>query len=205
MPDKELSKTTGMVFTKNRLEALVDGIFGFSLTLLVVNLSIPRGADLSELGKLLIGQLNGFFAYAISFLLLATFWIAHHRQFHYIRHTDIRHIWINILMLLFVAFMPFSTSLLANYAGTLSDIIFGGNLMVLGMLLTANWIYATDKYRLVEQELDRNIIIRGIRRTFVTIGVAALAMVISIFYPVQSSFIYLLILLLFLTPPFRNR
>lgn len=41
MPDKELFGTTGLVLTKNRLEALVDGIFGFSMTLLVVNLTIP--------------------------------------------------------------------------------------------------------------------------------------------------------------------
>lgn len=92
-------------------------------------------------------------------------------------------------MLLFVALMPFSTSILANYTSNLSAIVFGGNLIVLGLLLMVNWIYATAKYRLVEPELDRDIIARGLRRTLVTIGVSALAVVISIFFPVQSSFV----------------
>ena len=46
MPEKEQSETNGLILTRNRLEALVDGIFGFSMTLLVVNLSLP--ADLSH-------------------------------------------------------------------------------------------------------------------------------------------------------------
>jgi uncharacterized membrane protein len=194
-----------MILTKNRLEALVDGIFGFSMTLLVVNLAIPKGSPLSQLGNLLYDQINGFIAYIISFLLLASFWIAHHRQFHYIKHTDGLHIWINILMLLFVALMPFSTSLLANYTSTLSQVIFSGNLIFLGLLLTLNWVYATRKHRLVEPGLDRQIVVRAWRRTIATIFVAVLAMVLSFFYPLQSSYIYLLIFLIFLAPPFRRR
>ena len=106
-------------------------------------------------------------------------------------------------MLMFVALMPFSTSLLSNYASTLSQIFFGANLMALGLMLMANWVYATGKHRLVEMDLDRRIIIRGFRRILATISVAALAMIISVFYPMESSFVYLLILIIFLTPPFR--
>ena len=106
---------------------------------------------------------------------------------------------------MFVALMPFSTSALANYASTLAQIIFSGDLIVLGLLLMANWIYATGKHRLVDPDLDQGTITKGIRRTLVTIGVAALTIIVSIFYPVQSSFTYFLILIIFLLPPFRHR
>ena len=205
MSNEEPPQSTVPVLTTHRLEALVDGIFGFAMTLLAVNLTIPRGAEPSELGKILLGQLNGFYAYAISFLLLASFWLAHYRQFQHIKRTDGKHIWINILLLLFVVLMPFSTSLQANYSNTISDIFFGGNLMALGILLLANWVYATGGYRLVEQELDQSLIKIGLRRMIVTPVVTAVAMAVSVFYPHQSSIIYLLILFVIVTPPFRYR
>ena len=53
--------------------------------------------------------------YAISFIVLAIFWIAHHILFHYVRHVDRRLLWINMAFLLLVTFVPFSTDLLGDH------------------------------------------------------------------------------------------
>lgn len=86
--------------TTHRLEALADGIFAIAMTLLVLNLALPEsGKGLAELRSLLLGQLDKFFSYAVSFILLAILWVRHHEQFHYIKRTDGRHLWINVFFL----------------------------------------------------------------------------------------------------------
>ncbi len=205
MVEKEPSRSTGLILTKQRLETLVDGIFAIAMTLLVVNLFIERGAPPSELGRILTGQLSSFYAYAIGFLLLASFWVAHHRQFHHIRYTNSTHIWINIFMLMFVALIPFSASTLANYLSVTSEVFFAGNLMALGLLLMANWNYATRGRRLIDPDLDEATIKRNLRRTMVVPIVAAAVIGLSFLYPERSFYGYIVILVVMLTPPFRNR
>ena len=204
MANKDANNNFRLTLPKQRLETLVDGIFAIATTLLVINLFIPKGAAYSELDEILSGQLSSFYAYIISFLLLASFWVAHHRQFHYIRHTNTTHIWINISMLLFVALMPFSASTLANYLTITSQVIFAANLMVLGLLLMANWIYATRGHRLVEPDLDVKTIKWNLRRAIVVPVVAAIVMGLSTVYPEQSLYGYIVIFVVFATPSFRN-
>jgi len=191
---EEHQRGSRLELTTGRIQALVDGIFGFSMTLLVVNLTIPKGLSSGELGATLSGQGRNFYAYALSFLLLATFWVAQHRQSHYFRRSDSRHVWITILMLLFVALMPFSTSLLANYAGTeIAGLVFGGNLTVLGLVSAANWLYATSRRRLVSPDLDQHIVNSDLTRSLVVSGVSATSMVVSVFYAQGSGWVYLVI------------
>jgi len=74
--------------TTHRIEALTDGIFAIAMTLLVLNLALPETGNGPELHKLLIGQTHKFFSYALSFLLLALYWVLHHRQFHFIHNRN---------------------------------------------------------------------------------------------------------------------
>ena len=205
MPEKSSGKPR-FVLTTRRIEALADGIFAFAMTLLVLSLTLPDATQTKlSLSQLLAGQWPKFFNYALSFLLLAIFWIVHHQQFHVIRRTDRLHVWINVGILMFVALMPFSASILANYLTVTSEVFFAGNLMALGLLLMANWIYATKGCRLIAPELDEETIKRNLRRAMVTPIVAAAVMGLSIPYPERSFYAYILILVVLLTPRFRNR
>jgi uncharacterized membrane protein len=205
LPEKRPTKDFGLILSKQRLETLIDGIFAIAMTLLVINLFIPRDSAPTALGKILFEQLSGFYAYIISFLLLASFWVAHHRQFHYIKHTDNTHIWINVFMLLFIALTPFSASTLANYLSLTADLFFAVNLMALGLILLANWVYVAKRLALTETLLDKDIYKKNIRRAMVVPVVAALVMVLSIFFPERSFYGYIIIFIVLLTPPFRNK
>ena len=68
----------------HRIEALTDCIFAFAMTLLVFTLILPDAVGQSniELPRLLSGQAHKFLNYFFSFLILAVFWIMHHKQFH---------------------------------------------------------------------------------------------------------------------------
>ena len=89
-----MSYETGL--SKNRIEALTDGIFAVVMTLLVLDISIPQIASShydigsvaagSELLQRLFDLWPKVLSFGISFIILAIYWMAHHRQFHYIKH-----------------------------------------------------------------------------------------------------------------------
>jgi uncharacterized membrane protein len=205
MPE-ERSYKPRFVLTTRRIEALADGIFAIAMTLLVLTLTLPDATQTElSLSQLLADQWPKFFNYALSFLLLAIFWIVHHQQFHVIRRTDRRHVWINIGILMFVALMPFSTDVVGNYEHeTLAELLFSANLLVLGLLFLLNWWYACWNHRLVDPDLDRETIVGGIRRNCVTPVVAAISMVLSLFVPRWGLMVYMLIPFIHLLPWFRH-
>jgi uncharacterized membrane protein len=205
MPEKSAGNPRFMLTTR-RIEALADGIFAIAMTLLVLTLTLPDMAQTKlSLSQLLADQWPKFFNYALSFVLLAIFWIVHHQQFHVIRRTDRGHIWINIGILMFVALMPFSTDIAGDYSDeTLAELVFSANLLILGLLFLLNWWYACRNHRLVDPDLSRETIVGGMRRGCITPVVAALSMVLSLFIPRWGLMVYMLIPIIQLHPWFRH-
>jgi uncharacterized membrane protein len=75
----------------------------------------------------------------ISFIILAIYWRGHHRQFHYIKHSDGVLVWTNIMFLMAVSFLPFSTSILGEYIDQhISVFIYGGNSIVIALCFIFN-------------------------------------------------------------------
>jgi len=193
--------------TTHRIEGLADGIFAIAMTLLVLNLALPEtGKGLAEVHSLLFGQIDKFLNYALSFVLLAVFWIRHHQQFHLIKRTDGKHLWINIYFFMFVGLIPFSTTLVGRYSkDSLAEVFFASNIFMLAMLLRWSWVYATNQHRLVDRSLDPQQIALEKKRGVVTMLVAASAMGLAFVDPRISSFVYLLIPILQGVVKYRHR
>ncbi len=193
--------------TTHRLSNLVDGIFTFAMTLLVLTIDLPTTMNLSGglLHQELFNQWQDIFNYALSFILLATFWMTHHVGFHNIKRTDSRLIWINIFTMLFVVLVPYATSLLGDYTGDwLVEIIFALDLFLIGLGFWSNWAYATYKHRLVDPGLSEARIARGRRRGLVVPIVSLVAMVLALLLPGYSAYAYISIPIFLSLKPFRN-
>lgn len=128
-----------------RLETLADGIFAIAMTLLVLSIEAPSpgtitsSLDFQNYVNELIPQMS---VYALSFILLGSFWLNHH-IFFLIKKTNTRLVWVNILWLMMVVLVPFSTSLIGSYSQyPLSEIIFGINMFLIGVLYLLNLLYA---------------------------------------------------------------
>ena len=196
--------------TTHRIEALTDGIFAIAMTLLVLNLSLPEMetglTQTAEVHNLLIGQMHKFFNYALSFVLLAIFWILHHQQFHFIKRTDRVHLWINIFTLMFIVLIPFSASLVGDYPKEwMAKFFFDLNLFIIGILFVGNWTYATKRHRLIDRSLDPQRIALGKKRGAVTPLVALLAMVVALINQQFSFYVYLLIPIILSLLRFRHK
>src|SRR5256885_14500562 len=99
-----------------RTEAFSDGVFGFAITLLVLNLRDPATSGVS-LSQGLIDELPAFFALGTSFITILVMWLNHHKKFSHIGRVDRRLMLRNGMLLLYVVLTPFTTSLVAGCRG----------------------------------------------------------------------------------------
>ncbi len=123
--------------SKHRIEALTDGVYAVALTLLVLELKLPHEQirTAPELAGALVHLIPQFIAWLVSFLVLAIFWVASHRVFHWVRHVDGTLLWINLLSLLCASFLPFCSSLVGNFGGAfLSQAVYAVDMALLGLV-----------------------------------------------------------------------
>ncbi|HTL32836.1 MAG TPA: TMEM175 family protein [Kofleriaceae bacterium] len=127
-----------------RLETLGDGVFAIAMTVLVLGIAVPNVPN-GKLWHELVHLWPKFASYALSFVMLGVLWIGHYYQFQYIKRVDRTLIWINLLFLLTVTFLPFCAGVLGNsYEDRVAVIIYGGSIIASGALLVAHWRYATS-------------------------------------------------------------
>ncbi len=98
----------------NRLEAFSDGVFAIAITLLVLDIHVPPPGS-GRLGHELLAQWPSYAAYAISFITIGIIWINHHAAFSRLRAVDHSILIWNLVLLLSVGILPFTTSLMATY------------------------------------------------------------------------------------------
>lgn len=184
----------------NRLETLTDGIFAIAMTILVLAIDIPENtASMTgeALHKAILSQSNQLISYGTSFLLLALFWTINHKQSGSLNRTNGIHIWINIIMLIFICLVPYTTSLKSDFIfDWMANLYFNVNMLIIALLYYINWSYATKNGRLTIKNLPEINIRKGKIASFIFIIIGILASIASFVIPENSSFIYFLIPLL---------
>jgi uncharacterized membrane protein len=182
--------------TKSRLEGLSDGIFAFAMTLLVIGVNVPDKATLvqtnSQVIQVLLSLRSDFLHYVLAFLILGAFWLGHHSQLHVVKNIDRTYIWINLLMLLCVALLPFSTSFSGDFPdASYGSIVFQLNLFAIGMALFCQWKYATGGKRLTEPGLSPSYIKKVSIRSLAVPGVSVVCILVALTGNLWSSALYM--------------
>lgn len=144
MPDSLADAST---WNKARVEALSDGIFAIAMTLLVLEIKVPdlpRNVAPRELWQAVLDHGFIFFSFFVTFSLAGLFWFWHHISFHYIQRADGPILLINLVFLMFVSLLPFSTAMLGSFTlhQPVSLGMYFGNQLALGLALNAHWRYA---------------------------------------------------------------
>jgi uncharacterized membrane protein len=135
-------------FSKARIEMLCDGVFAIAMTLLVLELKVPelpKQTPLAELWHALGEQRLSYFAFVLTFMLAGSFWIQHHVLFHYLARATRSLAALNLVFLMFVSLLPFSTSLFARFGTPAGIPFYFGNQFILALLVSAQWILASRK------------------------------------------------------------
>lgn len=149
---------------KGRLEAFTDAIVPIIMTVLVLELQAPH--DYSWLG--LWEMREELLAYAISFFLLAIVWGNHHHMFQVVKKINGTVIWANTLLVFFLSFIPFATSIVNNDPNSL----FGSQLYTLlfiGINLSWNFL----RVSLLRADKTNRVMVNSLKRepkSIITLG-----------------------------------
>ena len=118
---------------KGRLEAFSDGVIAILITIMVLELRVPHGADLSALRPLVPLLL----CYALSFIFLAIYWNNHHHMFHTVDGVDGRIMWANMHLLFWLSLVPFVTGWMGeNDFASLPTALYGVVLLLCAIAYT---------------------------------------------------------------------
>jgi uncharacterized membrane protein len=169
MTGEEMTETS---LELERIVFFTDAVMAIVSTILVIELALPdlSAAELSsQLPEILFSLLPKFISYALSFLIIGSFWVRHHVIFSYIRKYDYRLIWLNIVFLLFLALIPFATGVLgATLFVTASVMFYSGVIACASAVFLIMWVYASQDNRLVSPSMSKKAIQHEKRRSILT-------------------------------------
>jgi uncharacterized membrane protein len=103
------------MMTKGRVEAFSDGVLAVAITLLVLDLKFDDGPGHASVAHQLSRNWPSYVAYAVSFIVIGVIWVNHHALFSLIAHVDRVFLFQNLVLLMFVTTMPFTTATLASF------------------------------------------------------------------------------------------
>jgi uncharacterized membrane protein len=122
----------------NRLEAFSDGVFAIAITLLVLEIDVPAPGS-GSLGRELAAQWPSYAAFVVSFLTIGIIWINHHAMVRRLRLVDHSILIWNLLLLMTVSILPFTTALVAAYlkeseGESLAAAVYSGSFLLMGLV-----------------------------------------------------------------------
>jgi uncharacterized membrane protein len=124
-------------------------VLAIAITLLVLEIRVPHLAapgDAREALAALAALGPKFLGYLLSFLFIAVFWVNHHRFFRLVRQVDLGLLWLNILLLLALSFIPFPTGLIGEYPINPTGLaLFASVLMAAGIAFNLMWRHAESR------------------------------------------------------------
>ena len=192
--------------TTGRLEAFSDGVIAIAITLLVLEISIPH-ADAGDLGDALLDQWPSYAAFGLSFVVIGIMWVSHHSMFERIAAVDRRLLFLNLLLLLGIAFLPFPTALLAEYVreggsnSHLAAAIYSANMAVVGVAFWMMWRHLYQRPYLLVAGIDREMARGAMHRSLVGPIVYTLTIGLAFISAVACFVVYGLIALYFAAGP----
>jgi uncharacterized membrane protein len=187
-----------------RVEAFSDGVFAIAITLLILIIEPPSSGE--HLGHELLRLWPSYLAYAASFLTIGIMWVNHHAVFRHFARVDRPMLFLNILLLMLIAFVPFPTRVVAEFIRSGDDrraaaLLYGITMTMTAILFFAVWMYGSRK--LLRPEADMREV-SGITRsylpgtpiygaaTLIAFANATVSLVmfacIALFYALSSSF-----------------
>jgi uncharacterized membrane protein len=183
--------------SKSRLEAFSDGVIAIIITIMVLELRPPHGADLASLAPLRAR----FLSYIVSFLYLGIYWNNHHHLLQAVRHVDGRVMWANMHLLFWLSLLPFTTAWSGETRFAPGPVVVYG-----GVLLMAAIAYFILTRALIRRHGPESTLARAVgadRKGRASLALYALAILLAYPAPLAACGIYVTVAVIWLVPDRR--
>ncbi|MDE2464227.1 MAG: DUF1211 domain-containing protein [Alphaproteobacteria bacterium] len=180
-----------------RLTAFTDGVIAIVITIMVLELKLPAGVGLADLGQIL----PGFVAYVLSFLYVAIYWNNHHHMFQLVRRVDGLILWANANLLFWLSLVPVATAWQGrHFLAPLPTIVYGVLLFLCAvayLLLERAILRRRREHAYLAEALGAGV------KDKASLGLYLAAIVVAPWLPLVAVGIYGLVALVWLVPDRR--
>ena len=179
-----------------RIAFFSDAVMAIAITLLALDVRLPTldHHDPAVLTQALLDLAPRYFGFVLSFLVVAAYWLAHHRMFRVLRRYDEAFIWLNIVFLLCIAFIPFASSVLGEYGDQRPAAVFYALVIVVtGLVQTSLWLYATRNGRLIDAPPADRAIRLGTLRALMPVLVFLPSLPLVLIHPYVAMLAWVLV------------
>lgn len=185
------------------MEAFSDGVFAIVVTLLVLELRVPvlpENFSTQDVLKELLHLSPKFFSFAMSFVIVAIFWVNHHQFFHSLEKTDRAMLWYNNLLLFWLSFVPFPTAFIGEHPVSMIPVmLYGAVLFFAGVSFNLMLRHAV-KAKLFLKSVSDEVLNQSVKRGVIG-PVVYFVSIISAFISVYVSLsIFLLVPVIYFIP-----
>jgi uncharacterized membrane protein len=182
---------------KGRLEAFSDGVIAIIITIMVLEIKVPHGADLAALRPLI----PVFLSYILSFLYVGIYWNNHHHLFQAVQYVNGRVLWANMHLLFWLSLFPFATGWMGeNHFAPMPVSLYG-----VVLLAAASAYFILTRTLLAHHGKDSTLAI-ALGRDFkgkVSLAIYAFAIPLSFVHPLAACGLYILVAIIWLIPDRR--
>lgn len=183
--------------TTGRLEAFSDGVMAIIITIMVLELKVPEGANFENLKPLI----PKFISYLLSFAYVGIYWNNHHHLFQAVKKVDGKILWANLLLLLFLSVIPFTTGWMGeNQFEKNPTALYGLNLLFCAFAFTLLEKFAI---KLDGKNSDIGKALENRKKEMLSVFFYAAGIAVSFFMPLLSLGCYALVAILWLIPDTR--
>ncbi|MER8096230.1 TMEM175 family protein [Streptomyces goshikiensis] len=171
-----------------RVEAFSDGVFAIIITILVLELKVPEETG-SHFWQGVREQWPHYAAYIVSFLIIGVMWVNHHTIFSHLRRVDRPLLFLNLLVLMVVSVIPYTTNVLAEHlmeeggSAHAAAVLYSGVTVAYALAFLGFWWYVTRVGHLFNDKVDKE----GARATRVRFGLGAIAYPLTVLLAFVSA------------------
>ena len=180
-----------------RLEAFSDGVLAIIITIMVLELKVPHGEDLTALTPLL----PVFFSYVLSFVYVGIYWSNHHHTLLVTKHVTGAVLWANLHLLFWLSLLPFVTGWMGeNHFAALPTALYGLDLLMASisfLILTRTIIAADGKNSLLARAIGPD------KKGLASSALYITALPLAFFMPWAAQALFLVVALIWLVPDRR--
>ncbi|MDF5716922.1 MAG: TMEM175 family protein [Rhizonema sp. NSF051] len=183
--------------TKGRLEAFSDGVIAIIITIMVLEMKVPHGADLAALRPLI----PVFLSYILSYIYIGIYWNNHHHLLQAARHINGRILWANLHLLFWLSLVPFATGWMGENHFAATQVALYGIIMFFAALA----YFILSRVLVAHHGLD-SALATAIGKDFkgkVSLLFYALAILLSYVNSWFASSLYILVAIMWLIPDRR--
>ena len=180
----------------SRVEAFSDGVFAIAITLLILEIKVPKiemHMTNSQLFTSLVNLWPSYFAFLLSFAAVLIMWINHHGFFKYLKTINSKFLYANGFLLLMVTFIPFPTAVLAEHinspAANVSAAFYCGAMVLVSVAYNVLWFTTAYKRALVKDEISDALIIKIRNAYWFGFFVYLTSFIVSFFYAITGLLI----------------